>query len=541
MRTECYPVSILPHQSRLFLDYVEGREVLSPFYPVAPFSGQSPLIHAGFTPAQSVASANLLATQPWNTSVRAIGNIELLKKGASAVVTGQQVVLFGGPLLTLLKAATAVRLAKDATAAGKPTVPIFWMATEDHDFAEVNHVTFPSRHALKRLTLRSHPVVGSPVGEFVPGDAMNELLDQAAEFLGGSPFYDSLREWYGNQASPKTMARSFGALIASVFAPWGLLVLDASSRDAHALGGKILRDAIVRAGELHSALETRDRDLKDRGYHAQVLVTGQSSLLFLVDTETGVRLPLRRVLDDERQWKAGSHTYTQSELLAILENEPERISPNALLRPVFQDAILPTSAYVGGPSEIAYFAQSQVLYERLLGRVTPILPRLSATLIEPSIGTVLARHEVTLAQVIADGSTGGDELAHRLGARSMPATAKQKLADAGNALDQELRELTSWMSATDESLGRAAEVSASKMRYQMNRLRRLAANFQLQKDESLKRHADALNLALYPERHPQERLIGGAYYLARYGEEIASLLVDAADSTCPGHKAIWLG
>jgi uncharacterized protein YllA (UPF0747 family) len=96
------------------------------------------------------------------------------------------------------------------------------------------------------------------------------------------------------------------------------------------------------------------------------------------------------------------------------------------------------------------------------------------------------------------------------------------------------------MAAMDESLGKAALVSASKMRYQMNRLRRLAANFQLQRDESLRRHADALKLALFPEGHPQERRIGGAYYLARYGEDIASLLVEAADSNCPGHKAIWL-
>ena len=443
--------------------------------------------------------------------------------------------LFGGPLLTLLKAATAVRLAKDATTAGRPTVPIFWMATEDHDFAEVNHVTFPSRRALSRLTMHTHPPSGSPVGGFIPGPDGTKLLDEAAEFLGGSPFYDQLRQWY---APGRSLAQSFGGFIAHVFAPWGLVVIDAASREAHRLGSGILREAIVRADELHLALQERDAELKARGYHSQVLVTAQTSLLFLVDRDTSARLPLRR---HEGVWKAGAQTYTEAELLAILDNEPERISPNALLRPIFQDAILPTSAYVGGPAEIAYFAQSQVLYERLLGRTTPILPRLSATLIEPSVATVMARHEVSLPQVIADNGTGGDELAQRLGARSMPVTGKQKLADAGNALDRELSELISWMTATDESLGRAAEVSASKMRYQMNRLRRLAANDQLKKDESLRRHADALTLALFPERHPQERLIGGAYYLARYGEELASLLVDAADSTCPGHKAIWLG
>jgi uncharacterized protein YllA (UPF0747 family) len=223
-------------------------------------------------------------------------------------------------------------------------------------------------------------------------------------------------------------------------------------------------------------------------------------------------------------------------LLAILEESPERISPNALLRAVFQDAILPTTAYVGGPAEIAYFAQSQVLYERLLGRTTPILPRLSATLIEPSIATLLTRHELALPQILEDS----DDLAQRLGARSMPVEGKQRLAVAGNALDRELTELTSWMSSMDESLGKTAEVSASKMRYQMNRLRRLAANYQLQRDESLGRHADALKLSLFPERHPQERRIAGAYYLCRYGEDIAALLIEAADSNCPGHKAIWL-
>ena len=241
------------------------------------------------------------------------------------MVTGQQVVVFGGPLLTLLKAATAVRLAKDATAAGKPTVPIFWMATEDHDFAEVNHITFPSRHALSRLALQNHPTSGAPVGGFVPGEAVNALLDEAAEFLGGSTIYDALRTWY---APGRSLAQSFGSFIAHVFAPWGLVVIDAASREAHRLGAKVLRDAIVYADELHAALELRGAELKHRGYHAQVMVGGQTSLLFLLDAETSARLPLRR---SEGAWKAGAQVYTEAELLAILEerartHQPQRIA-----------------------------------------------------------------------------------------------------------------------------------------------------------------------------------------------------------------------
>jgi uncharacterized protein YllA (UPF0747 family) len=198
---------------------------------------------------------------------------------------------------------------------------------------------------------------------------------------------------------------------------------------------------------------------------------------------------------------------------------------------------LPTSAYIGGPAEIAYFAQSQVLYERILGRTTPVLPRLSATLIEPAVAEVLRQHELSLRDVMA---LRPEELAVQLGARAMPVENKRKLAAAGNALDAELGELTAYLRSLDEGLGRSAEVAASKMRYQMNRLRRLGANYQLQREASLRRHADALALALFPNRHLQERLIGAAWFLSRYGEGLAPLLVEHAAQECPGHKAIFL-
>jgi bacillithiol biosynthesis cysteine-adding enzyme BshC len=340
-----------------------------------------------------------------------------------------------------------------------------------------------------------------------------------------------LQEFYRPGA---TFSQAFARLISRVFAEHGLIVIDASSRDCHALGVEVLRKAITSADELQAALIERDKVLARRGYHSQVLVTPTSGLLFLLDSESGARLPLKRAAGG---WLAGKKAYSESALLEILEKEPERLSPNALLRPVFQDAILPTSAYVGGPAEIAYFAQSQVLYERILGRTTPVVPRLSATLIEPAVAEVLAQHELSLTDVI---SLRPEELAVRLGARAMPVENKRKLAAAGNALDAELGELTGYMKSLDEGLGRSAEVAASKMRYQMNRLRRLSANYQLQREASLRRHADAVALALFPDGHLQERLIGAAWFLSRYGEGLASMLVEHAAQECPGHKALFL-
>ncbi len=290
-----------------------------------------------------------------------------------------------------------------------------------------------------------------------------------------------------------------------------------------------------RTGSKQALLE-RSAELTSQGYHAQVLVSADHSLLFLIDAETGARLPLRRTEDGH--WKAGARTYSVAELLAILDTDPERLSPNALLRPVFQDAILPTAAYVAGPAEIAYFAQSAVVYEELLGRVTPVLPRLSATLVDPAFAEVMAAHEIQIPQLWEARTP--DALAQRLGARAMPIELKRKLAGAGNSLDAELDALTKYMSAMSPELGRAAGVSASKMRYQMNRLRRMAASFEVQREASLRKHADALMLNLFPDAHLQERVIGGVYFMARYGEGLPELLVENAAQECPGHRVIFL-
>ncbi len=299
------------------------------------------------------------------------------------------------------------------------------------------------------------------------------------------------------------------------------------------MGAPVLRYGIEHADELHAAVVARGAEIASAGYSSQVLVNDDSTLLFLVD-DHGQRLPLRRPrqASGERAWKAGTHDYSTEELLAILETSPERLSPNALLRPIFQDAILPTSAYVGGPAEIAYFAQCRPIFEAILGEPTPALPRLSATLVPPAIRVVMDRHELTLR----DAMTTSDELAQRLAARAMPIEGKRKLAAAGNALDEELKDVQQWMSALDENLGRSAGVAASKMRYQMNRLRRLAANWQLEREAHLRKHAEAITLTIFPKGIVQERLLAGIQLLALSTVDLATMLVDSAEQDCPGHR-----
>jgi bacillithiol synthase len=533
---ECYPSSILPGSSRLFLDYTESAEPLTPFFSTAA-TGTGWMREGGRLSAEHRARlADLLAEQNsiFGGGAATAKNIDRLRNGASAVVTGQQVALFGGPLYTLLKVATAIARAREATEAGFDTVPVFWLASEDHDFAEIAHVDLPAHNGLNAVTIGPAPEIPVPVGGIRLGTAVEAALAEVEPLLGSNDLSGLLRELYRPES---TLAGAFGSLMARLFARWGLIVIDAAGRDFHSLGAEVLAHAIREADALHAALVDRDRLLEEHGYHTQVKVGEQSSLLFLIDEKTGARQPLRRVrADGGLQWKAGNQRYSSEELLQIFKAEPERCSPNALLRPVFQDAVLPTSAYIAGPAEIAYFAQSNVLYCAILGRVTAVLPRLSATLVEPKIATLMERHEVQLP----DALTRADALAQRLAARAMPVEGKRRLAAAGNSLDGELTAVTEWMAQMDAGLGRSATTAASKMRYQMNRLRRMAARYQLEKETSLARHAQAMTQALYPGGHLQERVVAGIYFLAMQGEGLLDTLVGAAADTCPGHKLLPL-
>lgn len=556
----CYPLSVLPGLSRLYLDYLDGNA--SSFYPIPPsghaWMAASQPLPSDASPSKSTQTAALAdiadILEAQNHAVHAgpaaIANIHALRSGARAVVTGQQVGLFGGPLYTLHKAATAVRLAQEASwSTGFPHVPIFWLATEDHDFAEIDHVSVPSGliatggpaittggPAIVRLAQHAGAHSGVPVGSLRLGDSVEQALHQLAEAIGSGPQLDLLRTCYRPEA---TFASAFAQWLAATFRAQGLIVLDAAGRATHALGSSVFRYAITHAAELEAALLERGKALEGRGYHQQVLVKPNASLLFLLsgeaENEPHRRQPLKR--ESSGYWTAGASRYSTDDLLAILDREPERLSPNALLRPVFQDAILPTAAYIGGPAEVAYFAQTGVLHQHILGRQTPVLPRLSATLLDSRQSVTLDHDGIDLPEVF---HTPLSELTQRVGARNLPVEAKQKLHAAGSAMSQELQALTDYLSSLDPGLGRSAHAAANKMRYQMNRLRRLAANRELEKNSSIGRRLAALYAAVYPGGHLQERGIAAAAALARHGDELIPALVDAAGDACPGHKVIVL-
>jgi bacillithiol synthase len=519
----------MPGQTRLYLDFCSGS--LGGFMPAGEKWEQRPEV-----PAHWPELVRLLAAQ--NTSDAAKPALEALAAGAGTVVTGQQVTLFGGQLYTPFKMATTIARARRATRSGNPHVPIFWLATEDHDFDEIRHADFPLRREMESLVYPTMPDVARPVGGIVLDESIVPLVERAAQFMGASEAADILAAAY---RPGRTFAEAFAEFYVKLFAAQGLLVLDASGRDFHRLGAPVLRAGIERADEFQAALMERNRALEAAGYHAQVSVTDQSSLLFLIDETTGARTALKRMpksaAEPDGIWQTGSRKFSTADLVGVLEAEPERISPSALLRPVFQDYLLSTSLVVGGAAEIAYFAQSAVLYEKILRRQTTAAGRFSGTLIEPAVGELMRRHNLPLERIFDETA---DSLAKLLAERAMPAEGRRRLVEAGKALDTELAALVDWLRNQDAGLGKSAETAASKMEYQMSRLRAMAETFQLQKESSLAKQAQTISLGINPGGVIQERVHAAAYYFGRYGVELAETITAQAEKMCPGHTALWL-
>lgn len=542
MKSHCLPFSQIPHTTRLFADFLAYAPEVRSFYPQPPHFRhwvREESKKNDYHGALRARVSKLLARQnrAWGASEKTLANIDRLRNGAGAVVTGQQVGLFGGPMFSIYKALTAVKLAEEATTAGVDAVPIFWLATYDHDLAEVNHVSLPAANgALQTLTTPSHSVAGAPVSAVRLGEEIEPVLSQAASLLGDTEVTATLRESY---RVGETLGTAFARLYAKLFADWGVIVLDASDGELHRIAAPIYRAAAERAGELAAALIARGEALDAAGYHQQVKVTTSSTLLFVL--RKGVRTPVQlRSEGGEARFVIGSdgdvETISLADLLALIDASPEQFSPNVLLRPVVEDFLLPTLAYTGGAAEAAYFAQAGVVYEKLLNRVTPIVPRFSATIVEPKVQRLLERYSLTVVDVFS----GREALRQKLAASSLPEDLQAAFDAARKSLDAHLATIKEKLVKLDRTLVDAGETAASKIQYQIERLQAQAARAELQKQEVVSRHAETLSQSLYPDKGLQERGIAGIYFVARYGRELLHQLYDSLQTDCHDHQIVEL-
>jgi bacillithiol biosynthesis cysteine-adding enzyme BshC len=539
VKSECLPFSRIPHTTRLFADFLSDHSKVRQFYSRSAyfnqwFKDEASVLNYDSERRQSVSSILERQNQSWGASAKALENIGRLRAGALAVVTGQQVGLFGGPLFSVLKALTAVKLADQATQSGVDCVPVFWLATEDHDLAEVNDASLPGSDAsLQKLTSPTQALPDAPVGTVRFGPEIASVVEAAAGLLGPSEVSDFLREAY---RPGETFGTAFASLFARLFADWGVILLDAADAQFHEIAEPIYRSAIERAEELDEALLTRGKQLEAAGYHQQVKVTPSSTLLFTL--RNGARVPVHRRLNGNggTDFLIGEERVPRVELLRQVSSSPQDFSGNALLRPVIQDYLLPTLAYTGGSAEVAYFAQVAVVYEALLGRVTPVVPRFSATLIEAKSKGLLERYGLRLPDLFQ----GPEALRELMAARTLPKELQSAFDQAEASLERSLAAIREALARLDSTLVDSATNAASKMQHQLTQLRARAARAELRQTEVLSRHADLLCNSLYPNKALQEREIAGIHFVARHGGEFLRGLYDAIHTDCLDHQVITM-
>lgn len=525
MESFCLRQTELPGTSKLFTDLVYHYDRVSRFYPHPAAS-----IDACLALGKRVASrypeerrrALIQALEKHNPGSPALAR--LAEPGVVAVLTGQQVGLFSGPAYSVYKALTAVRLALDLTAAGQPAVPVFWLASEDHDFAEVNHSWVrTAKGEPVKLTGQVSNGAG-PVGEVPLRDVpLDQLQAALADLPLGADVFEQVRAHYASG----TFGSAFLGLMREWLGRFGLLFVDPLDPEIRAIFAPLMAEAVRDSAALRARLIERNGEIEKAGYHTQVHVEPDSSLFFLLQNGQRQSLKFRdgEYVSKDRRW-------TPEELA---ECGPA-LSPNALLRPVIQDYLFPTVAVVGGPAELAYFAQSAVLYERLLGDMPVSVPRAGFTLLTARSQKLLDRYGISLTQCWH----GEEAVREAIAAHLVPASVTNSMGSAKTCTGDMLDFVAKQLETYDHTLVQALEKSRAKIQHQLNKIERKVAREALRRNERAAAEAAYLSHLLFPEKHLQERLYSIVPLLAMFGDDLFDRLLDHVRLECVDHQVLAL-
>jgi bacillithiol biosynthesis cysteine-adding enzyme BshC len=515
MECHCIRTSELPHTSKLFAAFLDDFHRVATFYGHPPTDEGVELSAREIQYAAETRGAVVTILEEQNRSFGAdestTRSLERFASGAVAVVTGQQVGLFGGPAFSFYKALTAIELARRLTDRGTDAVPVFWLATEDHDLAEINHWDWhaPSEGGgLKRIEVPAPGAAGRRVGEILLGAPVEPAVTAAEELLKGSDrdaIIAALRESYRPE---QTFGSAFGKFMARLLRGRGMIFLDPLDARLHRLALPVYRRALDECFGLGKELVARGKALEKAGFHAQVRVSEPSTLLFY--SVAGERLALR---PRNKGFAAGRFTFTSDELHEALEATPEAFSANVLLRPVVQDSLLPTAAYVGGAAEIAYFAQCEVVYRRILGRMPAVVPRSSFTLVEPPVAALLKKYGLDLRDVWR----GRQHLRAKMQQQFLSRGLARQFDAGEKSIRTLLERLRTPVGKLDLTLLGALERAQGRMLYQFLKLRGKAGRAESQRTGILDRHERILLDALYPHHALQERTLGFPGFLSGHG------------------------
>jgi bacillithiol biosynthesis cysteine-adding enzyme BshC len=520
------PVDVrrLPWIRKLAADYAYDFRALAPFFTGDP-SNRTDWAHAiartQAHPRRGPEIASVIAAQQRRRRApsRAIEAGErLADSGTVAVLTGQQAGLFGGPLFTLLKALTALKLADQVSREHNvPGVAIFWVEAEDHDWNEVRSCTvFDAQLEPREVALPPRAAEPTPVARIMLEDSIGDLIDELAHLLPATEFTPALIKQLRESYAPGVgMADAFATWLERTLGDRGLIVYDASDPGAKPLAAEVFARELA-TGQTARLAAATGSDLVARGYHAQVHALDDNLAMFLLD---GNRLAIRQ---QDSQLVAGEKSYAPVALQQEARLRPGAFSPGVLLRPVVQDTLFPTVCYVAGPNELAYLGQLRGVYAHFGVPMPLIYPRATATILDSASLRFLTRYRLPLETLQPQDEATLNALLEA----QIPPAVEEAFARASRTIDAEMAKLIAAIPALDATLEGAVKSTLGRMHHDLQALHGKMIQAAKRRDETLRRqfiHARAL---AFPGGHAQERTIGFVSFLNQFGPALVDRLID---------------
>jgi bacillithiol synthase len=524
--TALIPVDVrrFPWIRRLAADYAYDFQALAPFFagdPADSAAWTSAIARAQAHPRKRAEISALIGAQQQRRQAPA-GAVEAGRRLADAktvaIVTGQQAGLFGGPLFTLLKALTALKLAARVSRDhGVPAVAIFWIDAEDHDWDEVRACTvLDAELTSRKVSLPARPEEdATPVANVRLGESVVAALAELESVLPATEFRDRLLADLRRSYAPGIgAAEAFGRWLESVLGDRALVVYDASDSASKPLVSDVFARELSTPGTTVKLATAAGSNLASSGYHSQVLAQDDSLAIFRLD---GGRRAIRA---QNGQFIVGNRSYPQAALVEEAVKQPAAFSPNVLLRPIVQDSIFPTVCYVAGPNELAYLGQLRQVYEHFGVPMPLMYPRASATLVDSGTLRFLTKYQLPLeALQPRDESALNDLLKSQI-----PPTVEESFTDAGRALEITMTRIIQSISAVDPTLEGAARSSLTRMQHDLETLHGKMIQAAKRRDETLKRQFVRAQALAFPNGHAQEREIGFISFLNQYGPALVERL-----------------
>ncbi len=530
----------LPRLPRLVDDYLHDYGKVQEFYN-GDFRDPAAFEHqTGRTLARGLALGKLAAVlreqnRDFGCGPRTLGYIEAMEREqACAVVTGQQVGLFSGPLYTIYKALTAIKLAERLTRNGPgKCVPVFWLASDDHDLTEIDHIVLVDKdNRIEEVRCGMAPekprIPASALA--LPqdiSDCLHRLSDLTQESEFKTDVFASLAEAY---RPGRSWVEAFARWMTRLFQSRGLIFIDPSHPRLKEMGREVFDREIAEESAATTPALAASRRLREAGYESQIQLHEGILNVFYAERER------RAIRWDGRVYeiKDPPETRSKEELLSLSRDKPFLFSPNVLLRPIYQDVLLPTVVYVGGPGEIAYFAQMKGVYEKFGVPMPVIYPRKSLTVVERKIGRILAKYNLG----IPDFWDGTDRIIRGLGESGIPESLTRVLSLAASHLEEDFESLRREIAAVDPTLKESARLAGGKIVQQLQFLEKKIVRAAKKQngitDGQIRKAGDHL----YPNGRLQERIFNIVPYLLKYGPTFLDKLDEAIDIDTPEHQIL---